>query len=57
MKKVIEVEVDILRNEQGGGPVTEDFKAKFCKIIIENYLRKINCFYLHLTHLMIVFVY
>jgi hypothetical protein len=48
MRKRTEADIDILINEQGGCP---DFKADFCKIIIEHYLRKIHCFYLHLTHL------
>ena len=51
MKKKMEAAIDILRNEQGGWMVTKDFKAKFCKIIIEHFLCKFHCFYLHLTHL------
>jgi hypothetical protein len=46
MRKKIEEEVDILRN-QSGHLVTNEFKAKFCKIIIEHYLCKFHCFYLH----------
>ena len=53
MRMKAEAEIDILPNVQGGSlyQVTEDFKARFCKLIIEHYLRKIHCFYLHLTHL------
>jgi len=39
MRKKVEAEIDIvLRNEQGGFLVTEDFKAQFHKIIIEHHL-------------------
>ena len=52
-RKKTEVAINILLNEQGGclPDETEDFKTKFIKIISENYLRKIHCFYLHFTHL------
>lgn len=47
IRKKVEAEIDMLRNEhwQGGGPANENFKAKFCNLIIEHYLRKIHCFY------------
>ena len=52
MRKKMEADIDILRN-QGGHLVTNnsEFKAKFCKVIIEHYLRKFHsrCFYLHST--------
>jgi hypothetical protein len=55
MREVVERDIDILRNEQGasGFLVTEDFKAKFYKFIVDHYLCKFNfiCFYLHSTHL------
>ena len=53
MKKKVEAEIDILRNEQGESdcPLTEDFRARFHKLVIDHYLRKIHCFYIHLTHL------
>ena len=51
MRKKMEAAIDILRNEQGGSPVIEDFKEWFFKIIIEHYLRKFHCSHLHLTHL------
>ena len=51
MRKKTEADIDMLENEKGGHPVTKDFKAKFCKFIVEHYLRKFHCFYLHLTHL------
>jgi hypothetical protein len=49
-RKEMEVDIDILRN-QSGCPATNEFKAKFYKIIIEHCLRRFHCFYLHLTHL------
>jgi hypothetical protein len=55
MREMVERDIDILRNEQGasGFSVTEDFKAKFYKFIVDHYLCKFNfnCFYLHSTHL------
>ena len=57
LREMTERDIDILRNEEGGFSVTKDFKAKFYKFIVDHYLRKFHCFYLHLTHLMIVFVY
>ena len=47
----MEAEIDILRN-QGGPPVTKEFKEKFCKIIIEySHCKFVSFFYLDLTHL------
>ena len=57
LKEMAERDIDILRNEEGGFSVTKDFNAKFYKFIVDHYLRKFHCFYLHLTHLMIVFLY
>ena len=57
LRETAERDIDILRNEEGRFSVTKDFNAKFCKFIVDHYLRKFHCFYLHLTHLMIVFVY
>ena len=39
IRKKVEAEIDMLRNEhwQGGGPANENFKAKFCNLIIEHY--------------------
>ena len=51
LRKEMEADIDILGNEQGGCPVAKDFRAKFFKIVIDHYLRKFHCFYLHLTHL------
>jgi hypothetical protein len=53
IRKKVEAAIDGLRNEQGGWKVTEDFNAKFFKVIIEHYLRKFHCSYLpvHSTHL------
>ena len=50
MRKKMESDLDILRN-QGGHLVTKEFKANFCKIIIDHYLCKFYCFYLNLMHL------
>ena len=47
MRKRMEANIDILGNQ--GHPVTKEFKAKFCKFIIEHYLCKFHCFYLHLS--------
>ena len=56
MRKKMETNIDMLRN-QGGHPglVSKEFKANFCKIIIEHYLRKFHYFYLHLTYLTTLF--
>ena len=40
----------MLGNEQGGFLVTEEFNAKFYKFIVDHYLRKFHCFYLHSKH-------
>ena len=54
MKKKMEADIEILRSElvvEGGYPVvTEDFKAKFHRIVTAQYLRKFHrdCFYLHI---------
>jgi hypothetical protein len=51
-RKKIEAAINILLiNAQGASRVTEDFKEKFYMTITEHYLRKIHCFYFHLTHL------
>ena len=47
MRMKTEADIDMLRNEQGGFPISE---AEFCKFIIEHLLCKFHCFYLHLTH-------
>ena len=57
MRKKTEADIYRLRNEQDGFSVTEDFMAEFCKFIIEHYLRKFYCFYLHLTCLTTFFTY
>ena len=57
-REIVESDIDILRNEQGRFSLEDsDFNAKFYKFIVEHYLRKFYCFYLHLTHLIIVFVF
>ena len=38
--KKMEAGIDILKNQHGGCLVTQDFKTKFCKIIVENCLCK-----------------
>ena len=44
MRKQTEADIDILRNEQGGSTVTENFKARFYAIVIEHFLRKFHLF-------------
>ena len=51
MKKQMEADIDTLLRNQGGHLVTKEFKAKFCKIIVEHYLCKFDCFYFAHTHL------
>ena len=50
-RKKVETAINVLRNdlEQGRCLVTEDFKEKFCKIIIEHYLRKFHCLPVYFT--------
>ena len=58
MREMVEIDIDILRNEQGEFLVTKDFNANFYNFIVDHYLRKFYCFYLRSTHLLItVFVY
>ena len=49
MRMKAEAEANILRDEQGGHEHlgTDEFQARFCKLIIDHYLRKIHCFYIH----------
>ena len=57
MREAMEIDIEKLRNKQGGFSVTEDdFEAKFYKFIVDHYLCKFHCFYLHSTHLTTVFV-
>ena len=49
ISQLVETDIDILRNKQGGFLVTKDFKAKFYKFIVDHYLRKFHCFHLQLT--------
>jgi hypothetical protein len=44
MSKMVERDIDILRNKQGEFSVTEDFKAKFYKFIVDHYLCKFQLF-------------
>ena len=44
MRQLVEKDIDILRNEEGGFSVTKDFKAKFYKFIVDHYLRKFQLF-------------
>ena len=57
LREMTERDIDMLKNGQGEFSVTKDFNAKFYKFIVHHYLRKFHCFYLHLTHLIVVFVY
>ena len=64
-RKATEADIDLLKNHSGYQAVTSwtdsdseavEFKAKFCKLIIEHCLRKFHYyFYLHLTHLITFF--
>ena len=49
MRQLVEKDIDLLRNEEGGFSVTKDFKAKFYKFIVDHYLRKFYHFYLQST--------
>jgi hypothetical protein len=51
MKEMVEIDIEMLRNEHGEFLVTKDFKAKFYKFIVDHYLCKFHCFYLRSTHL------
>jgi hypothetical protein len=44
MRSKVEADIEMLRN-QSGCLVADEFKAKFCKIIIDNLLRKFHCFF------------
>ena len=57
MRKKTEAEIDMLRNVQGWETMDFDARSQFFKFIIECYLCKIHCFYLHLTHLTTPFTY
>ena len=50
MRKKAEAEIDELGVESKL-LASEDFMARFLKLIIENYLRKILCFCIHSSHL------
>ena len=51
MMKMVEIDIDMWENEldfeQGKLLVTEEFKARFYKFIVDHYLRKFHCLYLH----------
>ena len=49
MREVMEIDIDILRNEQSDFMVMEDFKERFHKLIVGHYLCMFHCFYLHST--------
>ena len=56
-REMTERDIETLRNEQGEiSAQAKDFKGKFYEFIVDHYLRKFHCFYLHSTHL-IVFTY
>jgi hypothetical protein len=56
MMEKVETDIDMLRNEQGEFLVTEDFKAKFHKFIVDHHLSKFHCSYLDSPYLIILFV-
>jgi len=49
VRKTTEADIDVLRNEQGGRPVTAKFEARLHKIIMDHYLRKLHNLYSHST--------
>ena len=50
MRKKAEAEIEKLRGgKKRKHLASEEFKASFRKLIIEHYLRKIHCFYIHDT--------
>jgi hypothetical protein len=51
MRMKAEVEANILGNVDGKSEhqATKDFEERFCKLIINHYLRKIHCFFKHST--------
>ena len=57
MRETVEIDIDTLRNKWGNFFVNEDFKSRFYKFIVDHYLRKFLCFYLHSTHLLIITVF
>ena len=57
LREITERDIDILRNKEGEFEVNKGFYGKFYDFIIDHYLRKFHCFYLHLAHLIIVFAY
>ena len=56
MKKMVEMDIEKLRNEEGNFLVTEDFNENFYKFIVDHYLCKFHSHW-HLTHLTTVFAY
>ena len=56
IRKTTEAAIDVLRNEQGGHPVTVEFEAKLHKIIMDHRLCKLDSFYSHSTFLTFFFV-
>ena len=64
MTEIREEDIEILKNEQDefsaqpfSARAKDDFNAKFYKFIVDHYLRKFHCFYLHSTHVITVFAY
>ena len=56
-REMTERDIETLRNEQGEiSAQAKDFNGKFYEFIVDHYLRKFHCFYLHSIHL-IVFTY
>ena len=44
----VEKDIDMFRNEHGEISMTKDFKARFYRFIVNHYICKFHCFYLHL---------
>ena len=51
IRDMMKIDIDQLRNEEGIFLVTKDFKERFHEFIVEHYLHKFLCFYLHSSHL------
>jgi hypothetical protein len=47
IRQATEADIDVLSNEQGGRPVTFEFKEKLTKIIMDHRLRKFHGLYSH----------
>ena len=51
MMEMMKKQIDMLKNERGELFLTKDFKATFHHFIVDHYLRKFHCIYMHLMYL------